>query len=75
MEDEFQASMTTHTRHLVPPCFSHNVLGCKWVFKTKHNSDGFVQRRKARLVAKGYHMQPGLDYVETFSLVVEPSTV
>ena len=27
---------------------------CKWVFKTKHDAKGEVERYKARLLAKGY---------------------
>jgi hypothetical protein len=41
---------------------SKNVVGCKWVYKLKHHSDGSIARYKARLVAKGFHQQYGVDF-------------
>lgn len=38
------------------------VVGCKWVFTVKYNSDGSLERYKARLVAKGFSQTYGVDY-------------
>ena len=42
-------------------------VGCKWVFKTKHDSHGNLERYKARLVAKRFTQKDEIVYKETFS--------
>lgn len=47
----------------------------EWVFKTKFNENGEVDKYKARLVAKGYCQQYGIDYAEVFPPVARLDTI
>jgi len=47
------------------------IIGCKWVYKIKHNVDGYVNRYKAKLFAKGYAQIYGIDYEETYNLITK----
>jgi hypothetical protein len=75
MNIEFDALLSNDTWTLVPPTSDMNVVGCKWVFRLKRKADGSIDRHKARLVAKGFHQQPGIDFGETYSPVVKPTTI
>ena len=50
-------------------------IGVKWVFKSKLNENGKVDKCKARLVAKGYVQQHGMDYTEVFAQVARWDTI
>ncbi|KAJ0435806.1 putative RNA-directed DNA polymerase [Helianthus annuus] len=75
MEEEFNALNKNATWTLVPRPTHANVVGSKWIFRTKFRADGSIERYKARLVAQGFSQIPGLDYCHTFSPVVKATTV
>ncbi|CAL8994451.1 unnamed protein product [Prunus brigantina] len=74
MLEEIQALQLQGTWNLVPPP-DKNIVGCRWIYKIKRNSDGTISRYKARLVAQGFSQEHGLDYDEIFSPVVRHTTV
>ena len=70
MIEEMQAIDRSNTWELVPPPIGCKLIGLKWIFKLKRNSDGDVVRYKARLVVKGYSQKQGIDYDKVFASVV-----
>ncbi|MCO5603379.1 hypothetical protein L7F22_057529 [Adiantum nelumboides] len=75
MDEEMDALYGNKTWDLVPLPKGKKPIGCRWVYKVKHDSDGSVSRYKARLVAKGYAETYGIHYEETFALVAKMTTV
>jgi hypothetical protein len=75
MDAEFDALMNNKTWHLVQPPKGRNVIDYKWVYKIKCKANGSLDRYKARLVAKGFKQRYGIDYEDTFSLVIMSATI
>jgi len=66
MNDEIDAIERNDTWELFDLPRGQKTIGVKWVFKTKLNENGEVDKYKARLVAKGYKQQYGTDYTKCF---------
>jgi hypothetical protein len=75
MEEEYRALISNGTWELVPRPQGSNVVTGKWVFTHRLHADGTLDHYKARWVLRGFIQRPGVDYDETFSLVVKPATV
>ena len=50
-------------------------IGVKWIYKTKLNEKGELDKHKAWLVVKGYTQEYGIDYDEVFAPVVRLDTI
>ncbi|KAI5343805.1 hypothetical protein L3X38_011681 [Prunus dulcis] len=75
MEIEMDMIEKNETWELVDRPSDKPVIGVKWVYKTKLNLDGSIQKHKARLVVKGYAQKPGINFNETFALVARLDTI
>jgi len=69
MKDELKSMAHNDVWDLVELPEGCKRVGCKWVFKTKCDSQGNIERYKARLVAKRFTQKDDIDYKETFSPV------
>ncbi|GJX63505.1 retrovirus-related pol polyprotein from transposon TNT 1-94 [Tanacetum coccineum] len=75
IEDEQNSMSKNNVWELAELPKGANPVGCNWVFKTKLNPNGNINRYKACLVAKGYTRNEGVDYKETFSPVLRKDSL
>lgn len=52
-----------------------NAIHYKWVYKIKRKQDGSLDKYKARLLTKYLKELYDIDYEDTFSLVIKPTTI
>ncbi|KAI4336284.1 hypothetical protein L6164_014828 [Bauhinia variegata] len=75
MDEEIKSIEKNQTWKLVELPIGAKKIGVKWVYKTKLNELGEVDKYKARLVVKGYSQQRGIDYTEVYAPVARMDTV
>ncbi|KAM0011112.1 putative RNA-directed DNA polymerase [Helianthus debilis subsp. tardiflorus] len=75
MESEIESIERNKTWELTELPKGSKSIGVKWVYKTKLNEKGEVDKYKARLVVKGYTQRYGVDYGEVFAPVARWDTV
>lgn len=63
------------TWDLLPRPPRSNVVARKWVFKQKFKANGSFERYKAHRVLHGLIQSSGVDFSETFSSIVKPTTI
>jgi hypothetical protein len=49
----------------------NKTIGCKWLYKVKHNADGFMNKYEARLVVKDYSQIYEIHYEKTYNPIAK----
>lgn len=63
------------TWELVDQPKNRDAIGAKWIYKTKLNPNGSIQKHKARLVARGFTQKPSIDFYKIFAPIARLETI
>ena len=74
MKEELAFMLKNQVWDLVDLLANSRLIGCKWVFNIKRDAQGQIEKYITKLVVKIYTHQKGLDYKETFLLVLPKDT-
>jgi len=75
MNQKVESIDRNKTWDLVDPLADKSNIGVKWVYKTKLNEKGKIEKHKSRLAAKVFCQRSVIDYGETFASVARLDTI
>ena len=75
MEEKIESIKTNQVWDLVDIPLGWKSIENKWIFKIKRKEDSSIEWYKVWLVAKGSTQENGINYEDTFSLVVRITSV
>lgn len=75
MDEEIAVLHKNNTWTLVLRQSEDNIIGTKWIFWVKTKEYGSIDMYKTRLVTNDMRQVYGVDYLDTFNLVVQPLSI
>lgn len=75
IKDELKSMKQNEVWDLVELLKGCRKVGCKWISKTKCDTNGDIEWYKARLFAKDFTQRDDTDYEKTFSLVFKKDSL
>ncbi|WVZ06476.1 hypothetical protein V8G54_019822 [Vigna mungo] len=75
IKEELLMIEKNETWKLVRRPTNRKVISVKWIFRTKLNPDGSINKHKAKLVVKAYPQIFGVDFSNTFAPVARLDTI
>jgi mannosyltransferase OCH1-like enzyme len=71
MKEEYNSLLENQTWDMVPLPLDRKFVRCIWIYRTKKEIDGQVNKYKERLVSKGFQYIHEIDYDETFAPIAK----
>ena len=75
MDEEMNTLDASGTWELTPFPKEKRAIGCKWVYKVKHNANGSASTYKVCPVMNGYAQTYDIDFDKTFNPVAKMAIV
>lgn len=75
MEQEYKILIKNKIWKLVPHILGANIIDCPSIFKVNRFAYEYIEQYKARLVVNKFRQKYYLDYKDTFSPAVKPTTI